>query len=208
MITKGRNGYFRIDAPFDSKDEALTTRAIIASAADSKYFPLLKGSVLSVRSFPDIADLPIVVLDVGLAENDKMWLTEQKVALIRIGWDFEHLASAGLGEVTKSQAWRPFLPKHLPNAEVYRWMDADTWIQNAQAVHVAIEYAKRTGAIVAVPEISRFYRTMFAPPLKIRSAELAIYRSCFGADVTDRLITMPLINSGFFAMAIAELLYL
>ncbi len=112
MITKGRNGYFRIDAPFDSKDEALTTRAIIASAADSKYFPLLKGSVLSVRSFPDIADLPIVVLDVGLAENDKMWLTEQKVALIRIvsldgcGYVDTECAGGSCGDRVCQAYWR------------------------------------------------------------------------------------------------------
>jgi len=179
----------------------MATRAIVTSAADSKFFPLLKGLVLSIRRAPSIAHLPMVVLDLGLGDADKAWLAQQNVTTIRIGWDIEFLASAGVAEYIKAQAWRPFLPRHLPEAEVYVWMDADTWIQDERAVLLAIECARREDAIAVVPEISRFYRTLFLPPRELRSAELAIYSACFGAEVANRLAMMPLINSGFFALA-------
>ena len=175
--------------------------AILVSAADDKFFPLLQGLVSSVRRAKEIADLPIIVLDVGLNADGKGWLNKHSAKVVRVDWDFESLAIANVPEFFKAQAWRPFLPRHLPDAQVYVWMDADTWVQDEQAILLAIECACERPSIVVVPEISRFYQTMYGPGHEFRTKEASIYRTCFGKRLAYQLTAKPLINSGFFAMA-------
>jgi len=142
-----------------------------------------------------------VVLDVGLTADEIKWLASVDVSTLRIGWDFDVLEGLGLPEFFKAMTWRPFLPKHLPGFDVYVWLDADTWVQDERAVLLAIELAK-SGSLVIVPEISRFYPDMYAAdPAKERLAERKIYTACFGAERATNLIARPLIKCGFFAMA-------
>lgn len=183
-------------------EHAMKKKVIIVSGSDHTFFSFLKGLVLSIRRAREIADLPMVVLDLGLTPEDKIWLLAHNVSTIRIGWDFEFLEGLGLPEYWKAMTWRPFLPKHLPDAEIYVWMDADAWVQDEQGVLVAIECASKPGGIMALtPEMHPYYRLMYVPAHEIRSRDLAIYRACFGDSVANDLIAKPLINAGIFALA-------
>ena len=184
-----------------NKGIIMKKNALIVSGSDHHFFPLLKGLVLSIRRSHEIANLPMIVLDVGLTSEDQIWLTAHNVATIRIDWDFEFLGLSGVPEYFKVMNWRPFLPKHLPDAEIYVWMDADSWIQDEQVVLLAIECASKSGLMALVPEIHPYYRSMYESPHEIRSKELSIYRACFGDDTANELITKPIINAGFFALA-------
>ena len=173
---------------------------IIVSGSNHKFFPILQGLVLSVRRARAIADLPMAVLDVGLTDEDRTWLAAQDVSIVHVDWDFAFLASYGMPEFFKVLTWRPFLPKHLPDAEIYVWMDADAWVQDEQGVLLAIDCAAG-GAIAIVPEIHSYYRTMYEPPHEVRKAELKIYQACYGDETANSMISKPLINAGFFALA-------
>src|SRR5207302_9628600 len=63
--------------------------ALIVSAADDTYFPLLADLVLSIRRNPHSAGTAIAVLDLGLAETARRWLEEQLVTLAVPGWDLD-----------------------------------------------------------------------------------------------------------------------
>ena len=47
---------------------------IIVSGADSGYFELLQGCILSIRDKPEGANVALGVLDVGLSEAEHRWL--------------------------------------------------------------------------------------------------------------------------------------
>jgi hypothetical protein len=55
------------------------TPLAIVSAADTRFFSLLREMVASVRDKPEGRAVPIFVLDAGLAEGDKAWLEERQI---------------------------------------------------------------------------------------------------------------------------------
>jgi len=89
---------------------------IIVSAADSGYFPLLRDNVLSIRALN--ADVPIGLLDLGLADDQLAWLGERVTWIVRPGWDIDFPGSARMRDAFKAQVSRPFLPRHFPGYEM------------------------------------------------------------------------------------------
>lgn len=171
---------------------------LIVSGADSAYFPLLRDTVLSVRAQrPEAA---IGILDVGLAPDQRQWLAERVVALVRPGWDIDFPGRAQLPEGRKAQFARPFLPRHFPGWETYLWIDADAWVQDWRAVELLAAAAQR-GRLAIVPEIDRAYKRHYKRP-KLLGMNLAWknYRRAFGWRVADRLGRNPMVNCGVFAL--------
>ncbi|MBV8493759.1 MAG: hypothetical protein JO162_09815, partial [Alphaproteobacteria bacterium] len=113
---------------------------IIASAADSGYFPLLQDAVASVRALN--RDVAIGVLDLGLAAAERDWLQEHAARVVRPDWDVDFPGRERTPETLKAQVARPFLPRHFPGHEMYFWLDADAWLQEWRIVEL---YCKAAG---------------------------------------------------------------
>jgi hypothetical protein len=171
---------------------------LIVSGADSAYFPLLRDTVLSVRAHR--ADAAIGILDVGLAANQRQWLSEHVTDVVRPGWDIDFPGRARIPEGRKAQFARPFLPRHFPGWESYLWIDADAWLQDWRAIELLAAAAQR-GRLAIVPEIDRAYKRHYKRP-KLFGMTLAWknYREAFGWRVADRLGRNPMVNCGVFAL--------
>ncbi len=167
----------------------------IASAANDVYLPLLKGLVRSIRSCPDGADVPIVVLDCGLGLAAHRWLADHTVAVVTPGWDYA-FASA-MPEYFKAMVARPHLPRYVPDCEVILWLDADCWVQDWAAVALLLRGAARDSFAI-VPELDRSYTPFYAEASYVAHLD-AWYRACFDAQTAQDLCFHPLLNCGVFA---------
>jgi hypothetical protein len=89
---------------------------LIASAADSAYFALLRDTVLSVRA--QRRNAAIGILDLGLDPAQRDWLGEQRAQVVRPGWDVDFPQRERMPETFKAQVARPFLPRHFPGYDM------------------------------------------------------------------------------------------
>lgn len=171
---------------------------LIASAADSGYFALLRDTVASIRAQGRGA--AIGVLDLGLAPVQREWLGRHVDHLVRPGWDVDFTGRDDTPETLKAQVARPFLPRHFPGYERYLWIDADAWLQDWRAVELYLR-AAGDDKLAITPEIDRAYKRHYKRP-KLFGHTLAWknYREAFGWHVADRLGRNPMVNCGVFAL--------
>ena len=54
-------------------------KCLIVSAADAKFFPLLRDGIASIRSFPELSDLEMRAFDLGMAPDHLAWLNSKGV---------------------------------------------------------------------------------------------------------------------------------
>lgn len=171
---------------------------LIVSGADTGYFPLLQDLVLSVRAHR--ASVPIGVLDLGLAPEQRAWLAERVEHVVHPDWDLEFPGRERAPESFKAQVARPFLPRHFPDYEMYLWIDADAWLQDWRAVELYLVAAGRS-QLAIVPEIDRAYKRHYKrPKLFGRTLAWKNYREAFGWRAADRLGRNPMVNCGVFAL--------
>ncbi len=171
---------------------------VVASAADSLYFPLLRDAVQSVRDrHPSVA---IGVFDLGLKPEELAWLGEHVTQIVRPDWDFAFPGRDRAPQALKAELARPFLPRYFPGYRMYLWLDADAWLQDWHAVEL---YCAAAGhdRLAITPEIDRAYKRHYKrPKLFGWNLQWKNYREAFGWRVADRLGRNPMINGGVFAL--------
>lgn len=177
--------------------------ATVVSAADSGYYHLLQGLVLSVRAQPGSAQLPITVLDVGLAADEIAWLERERCEVIgvaRIGERLPPLPERqdGKPQLSLAQRLRPHIPDLVPGREIYLWMDADLWLQRDGVLLYYLKAAER-GRIAIVPEMHVAYPSMFSAGQY--GGMFKTYEKLFDRETAKALAQNPTINSGCFALA-------
>src|SRR5580658_7867279 len=135
---------------------------IFVSAADSAYFPLLKGLVHSLRRHSPTPSPKIIAFDLGLTPAQKCALYSLEVQLLTI----DQLSQSAVQR--KHPLWvqlltaRADLPRYLPNAEMIIWIDADAWLQDWRAIDLMVRAAAH-GSLGVVPEIHRGYAQTYQP---------------------------------------------
>ena len=170
-------------------------RFAIVTAGDDAYLPLLQGLVRSIRGCPQGADVPVVVLDVGLGPAARDWLGAQGVRCVVPGWD--HQPDRPVPDYMKAMLARPHLPRHVPDADLILWLDADCWVQDWSAVELLLRGAKTTGFAI-VPELDRSYTPLYnGTPYTLHLQDW--YTACFDAATARHLCAYPLLNCGVFA---------
>lgn len=142
----------------------MTDNALIL-CADSAFFPLARGTVLSLRRlFPSDAPFDLCFLDIGLEDAQRAWLTAQGVIVksfddVKI---FNKLPPA-FKNYNKSQVIRPFLPRIFAGYAIYMWADTDIWFQTPEAVTDFFDYARdHAPKIAIVPTIDTSYQFNYA----------------------------------------------
>jgi hypothetical protein len=174
---------------------------VIVSAADTRFFPLLAQTIASIRDKPEGKHGEIVVLDVGLSEDDKAALGLHHVKTVMPGWDYS--LPYALPEWFKSMTARAHLPRWVPGYEYYFWIDADAWIQHWSSVELFLEGARRHGFAIAseadraYPECAgRYPDEHLEILLELRRG---LYQGFFGHETAERLCSFPTLNCGVFA---------
>jgi hypothetical protein len=171
---------------------------VVASAADSGYFPLLRDAVLSVRALqPNVA---IGIFDLGLTTEERAWLAEQAAEIVRPAWDIAFPGRERAPDVLKAEFARPFLPQYFPGFSMYFWLDADAWLQDWRVVELYCAAAGRD-RLAITPEIDRAYKRHYKRPKPFGwTLAWKNYRTAFGWRIADRLGRNPMVNSGVFAL--------
>jgi hypothetical protein len=172
-------------------------RPVIVSAADSGYFHLLQGLILSLRVQPSSRDVAVAVIDVGLSETERSWLDGERVRIVADTLPPTPPRADGKASISSAQRLRLRLPDVLPGYDVYLWMDADMWVQVDGIVPWYLR-AAATGAMAITPEVHVRYRSMYGPRHWLGMLEG--YGRLFDRATAERLAPNPTLNCGCFAL--------
>ena len=176
-----------------------SNRSIVVTGGDSRYFPLMREAILSVRSKPQGQSVDLGVLDCGLSPDEAAWCKGQGACLVEPGWDVAFGAGLTVHPSFRAMTARPHLRRYFPGYDIYVWLDADVWLQEWAALALFME-AAGLGDIAIVPEMHRSYRNFRDGRDDFEGANGAAYAAAYGADAAHSLIRRPLNNAGVFAM--------
>ena len=173
---------------------------IIITGADSRYAPLIREMILSLRAQPQSTVMDLGVLDCGLDTADREWCRSRGARIVEPAWDVTFGTGLEVAPSFRAMTARPHLRRYFPGYQTYLWLDADVWVQDWSAIALLRETAHR-GDIALVPEVHRSYRNFREGRDDFEAANGRAYAEAFGADAAARLIRRPLNNAGVFAMA-------
>jgi len=173
--------------------------AVIVSAADAGFFPLLKGLIQSIHRHRPNRDVAIGVLDVGLEAAQIAELRELEARVVPGEWDIEFPGRDATPRWYQAMTARCHLPKYFPEYELLIWIDADAWLQDWRAIELLIAAAGK-GELVVVPEVHRSYRHLYHLADINHDNLYKVYRHSFPEDQSRFLAASPLLNSGVIAL--------
>ena len=111
-------------------------KKVIVSLADSSYFELLNELIDSIKNFKESSDVAICILDAGLKEEQKNFISKKIDAIKKAEWDINVPEYKVRGkEWLKSQVSRAFA-KYFPGYEKYLWIDCDAWVHDWKSVEL------------------------------------------------------------------------
>ncbi len=184
----------------------------LISGCDANYYPMLLEWIHSVRRFPQSHSMDICILDAGLTHEQRTELSKHAVSIINPEWPTELPAHKIRGkEYLKGCVCRPFLPQIFPGYDLYFWMDADTWVQNWEAIELFLKGASRKHKtegykITLTGQVDRAYpRAMRVKwlgrwPWKVRGFYFSNARKAFGFKAAKALLPYHVLLAGAFAM--------
>lgn len=184
----------------------LPRRVALISSCDHNYFPLLREWIHSIRRAPGSRGMDICVLDSGMTAEQLEQLRPLVDRLATARWPTAIPAKKIRGrEYFRACVNRPFLNDYFPDYEYYFWMDADTWVQNWDAVELFLEGAAR-GKIALTGQADRAYpkgmrvKWLGPWPLKIRSFYFSNARRAFGVGVAKQLYAYHGLLAGAYCL--------
>jgi lipopolysaccharide biosynthesis glycosyltransferase len=174
----------------------------IVFCCDQNYFPLAKGTLLSIQEGGLGEGLAIGFIDLGCDAGSLEWLARHGVKIARLDRSIMgELADARFG-YRRAMVCRPFLPALFPEAEVLIWIDCDAWVQDTSILSVLRRAVKeRPSKIFIAPECHYTYDYINDRSVERRNEILSYYGPTFGAEIASRMTERPILNSGFFAMS-------
>lgn len=174
----------------------MSNGVLIVSGCDSKYFPLLKDLIASIKKSTGGPLPPFACFDFGLEQEQREWLKKAGIDISIPRNDLNLHSSVEDSEKWRPFTVRPFIPKYFPGFEVYVWIDADVWVQNWVGIEMYIAGARRSGLAIT-PEVDRSY------PFHLDSFQWSrnIYSLAFGDEAANRYPLHALLNNGIFAMS-------
>ena len=171
----------------------------IVTAGDAGYIALFRDLIASLQRGLGKSMPPLSVLDIGFSEEQRRWLRHDLGATVReLGWDLAYPPRSKPPNSFKVLAGRPHLPKHFPGYDIYLWIDADCWVQDASVLEIFIRGAA-DGNLAIVPEIDRGYWTIHKRPKPWGQNQKA-YAWAFGMREGYRYGRNAILNAGVFAL--------
>lgn len=176
------------------------------SSADSKYYPLLREWIHSIRSFKESQDIDICIMDAGMTPEQIEMLTPLATKIIKPDWPFPISERKVKGkEYLKACIARPFIPELFPGYDLYFWMDSDVWVQNWEAVDLFLQGGRRK-KITLTGQVDRAYprqlrvKWLGGIPLKIRGFYASNIGRAFGKRLARRLMPYHVLLAGAFCL--------
>ncbi|MET3925009.1 hypothetical protein [Devosia sp. 2618] len=167
---------------------------IIVTAADDAYFGLAWAMIASVRAAGG-RSVSFGLMDLGLKSEQRASLAENNVQVVTQTTGLARADGLRFPAAEMGYLARPFLRENFPGHEVYVWLDADSWVQDAEGYEGLAQAARQVGAAV-VAETAHEYR--FWPWLLGWRAKHYVFG--YGLTRGIRLWLRPQINNGAFAL--------
>jgi hypothetical protein len=172
---------------------------VICTAANSRYFPLVAGLVESLRRGRIARKWSFGVLDVGLDQAQREWLTERGAYIAAPEWDVDFPYRDKVPGHYKAMASRPHLPRYFAGFDLILWIDADAWVQD-DAILFNFLRAAHGGKLAIVPEYDRCYSLAYKAP-RLWGHNQRSFAWSFGLRAGYRYGRNPVLNAGIFALA-------
>ncbi|MFT0787614.1 class I SAM-dependent methyltransferase [Synechococcus sp. H55.10] len=169
---------------------------IVVTSADSKFFELVQGTILSIREKPQGYSVDIGFLDTGCTLEQLQWISQYVDHIIEPGWNYDIPSSNSQPNYLKALASRPFLPEYFPGYEVYIWIDADAWLQDWSAIELLTLGAKRKGFSIVTELVAKHVNRFW-----MQTWITWHYHKYFHHTEFNRLDIEPLLNAGVFSGA-------
>ncbi len=173
--------------------------AIIITGADSYFFDLVKGTILSIRDKPEGKSIDIGFFNLGCSPEETSWVAKKVNYVVEPDWEYTFPGIENAPSYLRGLLARPHLPKYFPGYEVYIWLDADAWVQEWFGIDLFIQGSKKRGLAI-VPEVDRGNRLLYGPKDYLIDLSKA-YRYHFPELGIENLHTYPLLNAGVFALS-------
>ena len=184
----------------------MSEKIAFISSADHKYYPLLREWVECIRSFPQSNDMDICIMNAGMTPEQIEELRPLVTTIKDAEWPCPIPAYKIRGrEYLKACVARPFMMNYFPGYDLYFWMDADTWIQNWEAVELFLA-GGRTKKITLTGQVDRAYprqlrvKWLWRWPWKVRGFYFSNARKAFGFDIAQRLMPYHVLLAGAFCL--------
>lgn len=187
----------------------MTAKNIIVYSCDSVFFPLLKGSILSLDSFDarKKLDLDIGFIDIGCKPEETEWLKDNNVTVVDFTTIEDVLTlSHKLEQYNRSQICRPYLPDIFTNYQNIIWCDSDIWFQTLDGIKLYVETInEHPDSVVCCPFVDTSYAMNYRGLEQQNLSKFLEYYSywyskCYNPQVAELLKGRALFSSGLFAM--------
>ena len=136
---------------------------VIVSACSSAFFEYYLDLIESLDEVGLASRASLALIDLGLSNELRRLLERRGVDIQSARWPIEPPAAFARLEFFGFVA-KPFLRELFPGFEIYLWLDADMWVQDAVFFEDLCNGAAQ-GSFVVASEADRDYR---APSLKLR----------------------------------------
>lgn len=181
----------------------LGPRNIVVTATDDVYAPLALDLLRSLRALKPRAAFDIGILDLGLSEKTRTEFAPFGAAFKKPGIDIDY---PGREEWEKQAPFyramtsRPYLRDYFPGYDAYMWMDADSWVQTADAIDTMLPAAADGDALYIASEIDRDYAPYFRGS-QVWEYHLKWYRANFPEALVNQIFPRPMLNTGVLALS-------
>jgi hypothetical protein len=176
------------------------------SSSDSNYFPLLLEWVKCIRNFKESSDFDICIFNAGMT-NEQIEIIKPFVDQVK---DIEWPCPIPSGKVRnkeylKACIARPWIPEIFPEYKTYFWMDADTWVQNWEAIELFIKGSEKN-KITLTGQVDRSYprqirlKWLLNWPWKVRGFYFSNAKKSFDFNTARQLLPYHVLLAGAFCM--------
>ncbi len=181
---------------------------VIVTGGDAGYFHLIEEQLRSIRVFRGAEEQPVAVIDAGLTADQRDRLAQVYGArVLEVGWEYDFPAHRTHGRShLKVQIARAFLDRHLPEADLILWIDADAWVQDFAGVDLMFS-AAAAGNLAIVPEPNRYASHVMSvkwTALGFAEVRSILYKNARKARVPERdarrVGLRHTLNTGVFAL--------
>jgi hypothetical protein len=181
-------------------------RVALVSSSDSRYFPLLREWIHSVRRHAQAAGMDICIMNAGMTAAQIESLRPHVTVIKDAEWPCPIPEYKIRGrEYLKACVARPFIPDYFPGYDTYFWMDADTWVQDWSGPNLFLRGAAK-GKIALTGQVDRAYprqarvKWLGRWPWKVRSFYYSNALRAFGFGTAKTLLPYHVLLAGAFSL--------